>query len=66
MKEYKIVIHGDDNFDEPYIEVIEIEADSLKEAIREAYNQNGVWDAEPAREYNEEWENWEEDETNKI
>lgn len=27
MKEYKIVIHGDDNFDEPYIDVLEIEAD---------------------------------------
>jgi hypothetical protein len=45
-KTFRILVRGDDMYDKPFTEVIEIKAKSEKEAISEAKSQNGVYEAE--------------------
>lgn len=45
-KTFKVLIRGDDMFDQPFKEVTNIEAKTEKEAIKKAKNINGVYEAE--------------------
>ena len=45
-KTFRILVRGDDMYDRPFTEIVEIKAKSEKEALTEAESQNGVYEAE--------------------
>ena len=43
---FRVLIRGDDNFDEPFTNIVEIKAKSEKEALAKAEDINGVYETE--------------------